>query len=106
VLPKIAAIEAALLVTGKPEQAGVVLSLRQLLARVPMYAETVAEPKAAMEHVMKALMTVLAAPLATGALGWEAEGGANLQFSREGVYCLLCSSSPSTAPTSFAMLTH
>jgi len=87
VLPKLAAIEAALLVTGKPEHAGVTLSLLQLLARVPMYAETVKEPKAAMEHVMKALMTVLPVPPATGAPGWEAEGGANLQFSR--VECLL-----------------
>jgi len=87
VLPKLAAIEAALLVTGKPEHAGVTLSLLQLIARVPTYAETVEEPKAAMGHVMKALMTVLPAPPATGAPGWEAEGGANLQFSR--VECLL-----------------
>jgi len=89
VLPHLEAIEAALLVTGKPEDAAVMLTLLQLIASLIPSAEKIEEPKKAMDHVLKALLTLLPVPPATGAPGWEAEGGANLQFSR--VECLLYS---------------
>jgi len=89
VLPHLEAIEAALLVTGKPEDAAVMLTLLQLIASLIPTAEKIEEPKAAMEHIHKALLNVLPVPPTSGAPGWEAEGGANLQFSR--VECLLYS---------------
>jgi len=88
VLPKLEAIEAALLVTGKPEHASMVIRLLQLLAQILPFTESVEDPKAAMEHVHKALMTVLPVPPASGAPeAPESSDSTNLQFSR--VECLL-----------------
>lgn len=89
VLPHLEAIEAALLLTGKPEHAAMVLTLLQLTAQSLQYVDALEDAKAAMEHVFKALLAVLPVPPADGAPGWEAEGGCNLQFSR--VECLLFS---------------
>jgi len=89
VLPHLEAIEAALLVTGKPEDAAVMLTLLQLIASLIPSSEKIEDPKAAMDHIFKALLNLLPVPPTSGAPGWEAEGGANLQFSR--VECLLYS---------------
>lgn len=88
-LPHLEAIEAALLVTGKPEHAAQVLPLLQLTAQSLQHSEKVEEPKAAMEHVFKGLLAVLPVPPASGEPGWEKDGECNLQFSR--VECLLYS---------------
>jgi len=87
VLPKLEAIEAALLVTGKPAHAGQVIRLLQLLAQILPFAETVEEPKAAMEHVLKALMAVLPVPPTTATPAFESNDSTSLKFTR--VECLL-----------------
>jgi len=88
VLPHLEKIEANLLVTGKPEHAAQVIKLLQLIAHILPFSENVEDPKAAMEHILKALMTVLPVPPASGAPAWESEDASNnLQFSR--VECLL-----------------
>jgi len=90
VLPHFEKIEAALLVTGKPEHAAQTIKLLQLIAQILPFTESVEDPKTAMDHVYKALMTVLPVPPASGAPAWEKEDGSdNLQFTR--VECLLYS---------------
>merc|ERR1711962_1065617 len=90
ILPHFEKIEEVLLVTGKPEHAAQVIKLLQIIAQILPFSETVEDPKTAMDHIQKALMTVLPVPPASGTPAWESEDASNnLQFSR--VECLLYS---------------